>query len=168
MLPDFIAYWAKAYNYPNEPFYTDNIGKQPTRERVLELFVWKNGRKLSSKKKKSVEGNYVGRLTELKSCNKECSPEEWLSCFGGGGAIWDIFFLHIWQQRYPIFDQHVFRAMRFIQTGKRHELPARKQTRIKLYLEEYQPFYSSLLRQCENTTERDIDKALWKFGQFLR
>lgn len=167
-LKDFVGYWKKAYDYENEPIYSDNIGKRLTRERVLSLFVWKNGRKLSAKKQKSVEENYVALLPEVARCTKDLPPEDFLSQFGKGGAIWDIFFLHLWQSKYPIFDQHVFRAMRFIKSGEIHELPASKSARVRLYLDEYLRFYSSLLHLCGSPSPRDIDKALWKFGQFLK
>jgi hypothetical protein len=65
--------------------------------------------------------------------------------------------------RYPIYDQHVHRAMRFIQTGARDEIPAADAQRINAYLDGYVPFHSLFAA----LDPRQVDKALWAFGKFL-
>ena len=111
----FVQYWSAEYDYATDSdLYTPHIGKQLTPETVRELFLWKNGSKLSVAKQQSVEQNYVGRLQELFDLSMDTPPAEFLKTFGGG-AIWRIFWLHCWQpSRYPIYDQHVHRAMTFI------------------------------------------------------
>ncbi len=167
-LEEFVRFWAEAYDYPSDHLYTKNIGQPLTEERIRELFFWKNGGKLSRLKEKSVTDNYVSRISKLKTISKDTPPNQWLKDFRTGGAIWNIFFLHVWNLKFPIFDQHVFRSMKFIQTGKVLEIPSAATQKVEIYLKEYLPFYFQLERELKNSHPRDLDRALWKFGQFLK
>jgi hypothetical protein len=167
-LEEFVKFWAEAYDYPSDSLYTKNIGQPLTKERIHELFIWKNGGKLSRLKEKSVSDYYVSSISKLETIPKDTLPDQWLKDFGKGGAIWNIFFLHIWNPKFPIFDQHVFRAMRFIETGKVLEIPSAKDKKTEFYLSEYRPFYSRLETELKSSDPRDLDRALWKFGQFLK
>jgi hypothetical protein len=99
---------------------------------------------------------------------RDTPPDQWLKKFGTGGAIWNIFFLHVWDQQFPIFDQHVYRAMRFIESRQITEIPVANARKIEIYLKEYLPFYKNLEQYLETIQPRDLDRALWKFGQFLK
>jgi hypothetical protein len=167
-LANFVKFWAEAYDYANEPRYTNNIGQPLTEAGILELFIWKNGGKLSRLKEKSVKDHYVSSIPMLKKTSKDVPPDQWLRDFGTGGAIWNIFFLHIWNPKFPIFDQHVYRAMKFIKTGKVAKIPSLNTRKTEIYLEQYLPFYSELEKELKNSQPRDLDRALWKFGQFLK
>jgi hypothetical protein len=61
------------------------------------------------------------------------------------------------------YDQHVQRAMRFIQAGRIEEIPATDPEKIKVYVDQYVPFHA----QFERADSREVDKALWAFGKFL-
>lgn len=51
-LPEFICYWKELYNDRLESLYTDRISKSIfIEDDLLNLFIWKNGMKLSSKNK---------------------------------------------------------------------------------------------------------------------
>ena len=167
-LEEFVKFWAEAYDYPSDHLYTKNIGQPFTEERVHELFLWKNGGKLSRLKEKSVSDHYVSSISKLGTISKDTPPDQWLKAFGMGGAIWNIFFLHAWNPKFPISDQHVFRAMKFIQTGKVLEIPSANRRKVEIYLKEYLLFYSLLEKELKNSPSRDLDRALWKFGQFLK
>jgi hypothetical protein len=167
-LEEFVKFWAEAYDYPSDSLYTKNIGQPLTEEGIHELFVWKNGGKLSRLKKKSVSDKYVSSISKLEIIPKDTLPDQWLKDFGRGGAIWNIFFLHVWNPKFPIFDQHVFRSMRFIQTGTALEIPSVNARKVEIYLKEYLPFYSQLEKELKSPQSRDLDRALWKFGQFLK
>jgi hypothetical protein len=41
---EFVEVWSAEYRYPNQRLYDENVGKNLTDERVLNLFAWKNGR----------------------------------------------------------------------------------------------------------------------------
>jgi hypothetical protein len=162
---EFIRFWANLYTDKHEEHYSHNIGKKLTPESVKELFLWKNSGNPSDLKNKSIEGNFVAKLEEVNNLPKETTPEEFLKKFSRGGAIWRIFFLHIWQpEKYPIYDQHVHRAMMFLRDGKRMEIPTKTQEKIATYLSDYIPFHG----QFQDDGNRSVDKALWTFGKFLK
>jgi len=162
---EFIRFWANLYVDRHEEYYTHNIGKKLTPERVRKLFLWKNSGEASKSKKKTIENNFVEKLKEVSNLAEETTPKEFLDKFIRGGPIWRIFFLHIWQpKRYPIYDQHVYRAMIFLRDGKKKEIPAKNPEKIATYLSDYIPFH----RQFQDDGNRSVDKALWTFGKFLK
>lgn len=121
----FVEFWSLRYAYAEENIYVENIGQELTEQRILSLFRWKNGTPLSQRKRASVLANFVGRRKELAQFQPNANAIELLNHFTGGGAIWRIFWLHFWQpERFPIYDQHVHRAMAFIQQGVPEEIPA--------------------------------------------
>jgi hypothetical protein len=125
----FIEFWSARYTGDDDDFYEANVGQELTEARILDWFEWKNGTPLSGPKRCSVLRNFVARREELASLQDE-TPVQLLAHFSEGGVIWRIFWLHCWQpKRFPIYDQHVHRAMRFIETGVREEIPARTRTR---------------------------------------
>ena len=109
----FIEFWSTQYDYPNERLYKDNIDNELTEKSVFELFEWKNGLTLSGSKRQSIYDNYI---TENDLISKDASTEaikEYLN--RPGGAVWRIFWLHCnYTAKFPIFDQHVYRAMAYL------------------------------------------------------
>ncbi len=164
--PAFVQFWSQQYHDINEDLYTQNIAiRPPTSDSVRELFRWKNGGQLSERKRQSVEQHFVGRLNDLQRFDGDFEPAGFLHHFHGSGPIWRIFFLHIHQpERFPIFDQHVFRAMRYIQTDGLAELPFDPEERIRIYDKEYRGFHTGF----GTHQDRAVDKALWAFGKFLK
>lgn len=162
----FLAFWEELYTYPRESLYTDNIGKPLTPERVRELYVWKNGGELSTSKRKSVESNFVERIGEVTALPNDTSPAEFLNRFDQGGAIWRIYWLHLWRpDRYPIYDQHVHRAMELIETGSFHEIPMSDPAKVSSYLERFLPFVRA---NFEGFDARRVDRALWACGKNMK
>lgn len=162
---DFIRFWSNLYMDQHENYYISNIGKPLTPDNVRELFLWKNSGGASDLKKKTIEKYFVASIEEANNLSKNITPKEFLNRFRRGGVIWRIFFLHIWQpQKYPIYDQHVYRAMTFLCKGKKEEIPKRDKDKIESYLAHYIPFY----KQFKDDENRSVDKALWTFGKFLK
>jgi hypothetical protein len=161
---EFVDFWGQRYRYPEEHLYDDNIGRELTDQRILNLFRWKNGTLLSEKKYDSIQQNFIQRRDELLQFEGNLVPNEFLEKFGKGGAIWRIFWLHCFRPgEYPIYDQHVHRAMAFIQ-GEPEEIPQYDDARkIKTYIERYLPFYERFAA----IDMRKVDKALWSFGKFI-
>jgi hypothetical protein len=154
---DFIRHWSSKYEYSNGDLYLKNIGKPLTSLRIEKLFLWKNGSTLSKKKQISVKTNYPAKP-------KGSLKERYLNPSEPGGPIWNIFFLHCnAPNSWPIFDQHTYRAMQFIKTGKFAELADSKGRIYDIYTSEYIPFVKSL-----GMPMRDIDQALFAFGKFLK
>lgn len=161
---EFVEFWSLRYQYAEEHLYDDNIGQDLTENRILDLFRWKNGRLLSSKKLTSVQNNFVARREELAQLPNDTPANVFLEQFPNGGAIWRIFWLHCWQpERFPIYDQHVHRAMTFIENGATEEIPRHGPRKIDSYLQSYLPFHG----EFEYVDSRTIDRALWAFGKFL-
>lgn len=159
----FIEFWSARYTGYDDDFYHANAGQELTESRILDLFEWKNGTPLSELKKKSVQRNFVARRGELASLHNH-TPTQLLEHFSDGGVIWRIFWLHCWQpKRFPIYDQHVHRAMRFIETGVREEIPKKDPDKIHAYIEQYMPFHA----RFDGLPQRSVDKALWAFGKFI-
>lgn len=159
---EFVEFWSNFYPYDDGPY--DRSISNLNEENILALFKWKNGGPLSLRKQKSVEQHYVqpgckvpADITAEQYLNEQCVT---------GGAIWRIFWLHCCRKdEFPIFDQHVYRAMSFIQLGKGEELAGMTdRKKIELYLNQYLPFYKSIVQP----NQRNTDRALLMFGQFLK
>ncbi len=156
----FVKFWSACYT-ADDKVYEANIGQKLTEKRVLRLFTWKNQRRLSTRKRRSVLKNFLAKRSEL---DQEQTTEELLARFKKG-SIWRIFWLHCWQpKRFPIYDQHVHRAMRFIEAGVIEEIPKRVPDKIRAYVGQYIPFHA----QFNGLPPRDVDKALWAFGRFIK
>ena len=164
----FVEYWKRYYNYENESLYDTHIDKPLTPNAIHDLFLWKNGGKLSKAKQASVERNYIARLSELETIPEETTAKQFLDRFNKGGAIWRIFFLHCWRpNRFPIYDQHVHRAAAVINTGGPEEITAWSDKRkVEAYLSMYFPWHEEFIPA--NTTRRDCDRALWAFGRLIK
>ncbi len=162
---EFVDRWAGLYDYGMEDKYDLNIGKPFTSERVFALFEWKNGGRISQRKEASVLRNYIDRIPEAQNLDRATSPDAFLKRFASGGAIWRIYWLHLWSpERFPIYDQHVHRAMAWIQFGHGEEIPTRDSAKIDSYLTRYLPFYE----QFRGIDARRVDKALWSCGKRMK
>jgi len=160
----FVEFWSQRYRYADEGLYDDNIGLELTEQRILELFRWKNGTPLSERKRASVNQNYVERRHELTQFETHIDAREFLNHFPNGGAIWRIFWLHCFRpNEFPIYDQHVHRAMAFIENGEAEEIPQHDPRKIDAYIERYLPFHE----QFQAIDGRNVDRALWAFGKFI-
>ena len=159
--PEWLAFWADKYRYRNPLLYENNIGQPLTADRTIELFKWKKGRQLYDNQLLSVQTNYVNALGSIPEIGSIEDGKAYVAKLGGG-AIWGIFWLHCLDQvLFPIFDQHTYRAMRWIQTGAVSELPNYDPSKIRLYFEDYIPF----LNRFDDADRRLVDKALFAFGK---
>ena len=158
---NFVSFWFAQYAHDLEPLYTDYIDRRPrTQDSVLELFTWKNGGSLSALKKQSVIRNYVPTMNAAPPTDARVFLTE-----TKGGATWSIFWLHCLNHEFPIYDQHVHRAMTFIESGEREELAAHPDPeKIELYLSRYLPF----CKRFNGLDGRKVDRALWVFGKLLK
>lgn len=175
---EFVDFWADQYRYSLEYLYENSISIKPfTDDAIRNLFLWKNGGKLSESKSESVERNYIQNKKHASVENaigfvKEGQTEEaaklardfLINDFPEGGAIWRIFWLHCCDQRFPIYDQHVHRAMVFIKNGQLEELGAfSEEDKVESYLTKCRHFHSRFSGE-----QRKVDKALVTFGLFLK
>ena len=163
---DFVNFWRKQYFYDLEYLYDENIEKLPLDENaVWALFKWKNGtEEIAQKKKQSIIRVYLPQLKKLPTLKSLQDGKNYLVCLHGG-AIWDIFWLHCSNPRlFPIFDQHTYRSMAKISGMTLGEIPSTRSEKIRSYFEEYIPF----TKQFRNASLRDLDRALFAYGRFLK
>ncbi|MGA2410516.1 MAG: hypothetical protein ABSG46_09040 [Candidatus Binataceae bacterium] len=162
----FVEFWSHRYDedqYP-EKIYAEHIGTL-TEDSVKALFQWKNGRKLSRAKSESIKANFIDLIGAATALGPDIDAQEFLERFPNGGAIWRIFWLHCVNRTFPIYDQHVHRAMLWIEEEELNELGDKSDhEKIELYLNDYLPFY----RSFTELDQREVDRALWAFGKFLK
>ncbi len=171
-LNHFVEFWAERYYDPYELLYTKNIRGPHTPEGLLELFKWKIGNKLFASKRELLERSFISRRDEAQRLLRDLSKHEFraiasgfLDHFQDGGPIWRIFWLHCWDARFPIYDQHVHRAMVYIEEKGLEELSRHSpEKRIQLYLDRYLPFF----QHFRGMDGRNVDQALWRFGKSLK
>jgi hypothetical protein len=159
----FVEYWVSKYPLVNEPLYKANIGKPLTAKRVWALFEWKNNGPISKRKRDSIQRNYIDDKPKAPRAGDRdglvrfvCQP---------GGAIWRIFWLHCYDPlQYPIFDQHVYRAMLRLLDGKAAEPPATNRGKALAYADEFVSFFKA----CDYPSGKLHDQALWSYGKYLK
>ena len=158
---DFVKFWREFYFDSDQP-YDDNIGKELTKKRVITLFRWKNGRVLSGKKEETIK-NYINSTLSVPddNANKD-TLNYYLSRFST--VVWPVFWLHCNNpSEFPIIDQNAYRSMVYCTTDRICEPPARLQY-INDYIHKYIPFFYHF----KGVKARDVDKALWAFGNWLK
>jgi hypothetical protein len=177
---DFIEFWAPRYYDPHEERYTENIRGPHTDASFRQLFLWKEGDKylgLSSEKWKALVANFVSKRGAAAQLPASISAKDFLEKeFPTGGAIYRIFWLHCWYpDRFPIYDQHVHRAMTYIQDGKPDELGKYSEKKvIELYINRYMRFHQPYAKarltfdsRLDGVRSRKADRALFTFGKCL-
>ncbi|MGH8569496.1 MAG: hypothetical protein ACREXU_16195 [Gammaproteobacteria bacterium] len=162
----FVAFWSARYKYDNEYLYDQNIGQSHSVNRVWRLFEWKNGTiNIAARKRQSVETVYLPQLASLPTLRTHAEGRTYVGGLAGG-AIWNIFWLHCLNRGlFPIFDQHTYRAMASIEGLTVREIPSTREDKTAIYFDQYIPF---LARRFPNQAERDLDKALFTYGRFLK
>jgi hypothetical protein len=171
-LRPFIDHWASRYRDGDNDkrLYDRHIKGDMRKANVLiELFNWKNGGrgKIAQKKLDSIHRNYLGCWTE----DAELETR-YLDPRKKGGPIWNIFYLHCrFPERYPIYDQHAYRAMIYIQSGaiceEKSDLDRKPWPFVYESYKTYRDFVDSIGRATGRNL-RTIDRALYTFGQFLK
>lgn len=166
----FINFWSQLYSYSNEAIYKKNISKKVfDTESIQELFIWKNGMRLSDLKQKSLNDKIISKLEVINYLKSKDEFE--LDLFNYQfkilSAVWKIFLLHIIQpKKFPIYDQHIHRTFLFIH---KKEFSNLSNTSIKnkqkeaFYFNEYLPF----IDENEIKNLKKLDEAFFAFGQFL-
>lgn len=165
---EFVDFWSSFYDYLLEGYYTPIIGKKRfSDEDLVKLFEWKNGSKLAQKKKK-VLTSIIAKIDQINALKASFCLDTFLEEFKFvKGAIWKIYLLHVIQpDKFPIFDQHVYRAYLFISKDQRAEIPNNNRRKEDVYFSEYVSFFNGL--SGSGISKKKLDEALWAFGKFLK
>jgi hypothetical protein len=170
---DFINFWSEQWTEKDKlkdrQFYQPYIGQPLSSEGLLNLFDWKNQTPLSAKKRARVMA-FVSQLDDLQRLPKDTEADVFLKKFSHGGAIWRVFLLHCWSHaaggtKYPIYDQHVHRAMTIIREDQCEEIVGwNDDQKIDAYLKRYVPFF----RSFGSDKSQKLDQALMIFGRFMK
>ena len=155
----FVAYWSDQYRYSKEDLYTRNRRKPFTLARLRTLFLWKNGRKLSSRKEATVRHLHADPLQRHAR-----APEVRRYLLKRGGPIWRIFWLHLQRpDRFPVFDRRVYAAMAQITGRGPSTIPSGAHDKIDAYLDRYVAFFNTF----NGFPHRRVDRALFWYGRHL-
>ena len=151
-LQEFISFWSKLYVYDNAVLYERIHNKTLSEDDLKDLYKWKNGMKLSQAKEKSLNTKIISKLEIVNNLRAASNfdLEYFLKEFKQVSGVWKVFLLHILKpNRFPIYDQHVHRAYRFINNQSSNDIRASMKESLKLefYFEEYYPF----VRQSQMT-----------------
>lgn len=167
----FVEFWAPYYNAAQDQPYDAHIRRDRaigpyTVEAARALFRWKIGERFYASSLPGVERNFIARHEEAYALPPDIAANAFLEIFPVGGAVWRIFWLHCcYPDRFPIYDQHVHRAMTFINEGNRDELDRHSDKRkAELYVTRYLAFH----RTFAGCNQRNADRALWVCGKFLK
>ena len=167
-LQEFISFWSKLYVYDNAVLYERIHNTTLSENDLKDLYKWKNGMKLSQAKEKSLNTKIISRLETVNNLRAASNfdLEYFLKEFKQVSVVWKVFLLHILKpNRFPIYDQHVHRAYRFINNQSSNGIKAsmNESVKLKFYFEEYYPF----VRQSKITDLKKMDEAFFAFGQFI-
>ncbi len=167
-LQEFISFWSKLYVYDNAVLYERIHNTTLSEDDLKDLYKWKNGMKLSQAKEKSLNTKIISKIDVVN--NLRAAPnfdlEHFLKEFKQVSVVWKVFLLHILKpNRFPIYDQHVHRAYRFINNQSSNGIKAsmNESVKLKFYFKEYYPF----VRQSKITDLKKMDEAFFAFGQFI-
>ena len=167
---DFVKCWSSMHNYPGYEEYKFIITKPEISKKDLrKLFTWKNGIDLNTKKENSFLSRVLQHHELINELKKEFDQKKFEKTFEKMSAVWQIFLLHIIQPyQCPMFDKHVYRAFRYVQNLDEKRLPASQSERLKIFHEEYRPFFIDMVSLANEFDQFDIDKALWTFGKMIK
>lgn len=167
-LQEFISFWSKLYAYDNAVLYNKIHHKTLSEKDIKDLYQWKNGMKLSQAKEKSLHTKIIKKLKIINSlrATAEVDLDYFLKEFKEVSVVWKVFLLHIISPNmYPIYDQHIHRAYRFINNEVSDGIKAsmNESVKLKFYFEEYYPF----VKESKITDLKKMDEAFFAFGQFI-
>ncbi len=163
---EFVDFWKSQYTYPNMRWYTENINLESfTRTDLYKLFCWKNGMRLSQRKE-STFNRIISKIELINHLRNQFDEDSFSEHFGWITPVWQIFLKHVIQpDKTPIFDQHVYRAYRYLRSDSNEEKKAAGI--LSFFVTNYVPFFQSLHSDCSHHTRKEVDDALWSFGKFL-
>jgi hypothetical protein len=161
----FVKFWNKHYSW-NRPGYDENIGKELTEKRALELFNWKY--RFSSNKIPFIKSIIEAPTPLPNNASDIDGLTRYFSKFPTS-TVYPVFWLHCNSPEvFPIVDQHAYRSMRFIKSGKIFDKFFNYEKAQRNYQQSYIHDYIPFINEFDGIHKRKVDKALMAFGQFLK
>ena len=145
-LKEFISFWSRLYAYDNAVLYDKIHHKTLSEKDIKDLYQWKNGMKLSQAKDKSLDTKIIKKINIINSlrATTEIDLDYFLKEFKEVSVVWKVFLLHIISPSiYPIYDQHIHRAYRFMHNEASDGIKAsmNEGPKLKFYIEELDYFH---------------------------
>ena len=167
-LKEFISFWSRLYAYDNAALYNKIHHKVLSEKDIKDLYQWKNGMKLSEAKEQSLNTKIIKKIKIINSLRAitEIDLSYFLKEFKEVSVVWKVFLLHIISPSiYPIYDQHIHRAHRFMNNEASDGIKAsmNESVKLKFYFEEYFPF----VKESKIKDLKKMDEAFFAFGQFI-
>lgn len=168
-LEEFISFWSRLYAYDNAVLYDKIHHKVLSEKDIKDLYQWKNGMKLSEAKEQSLNTKIIKKIkiiNNLRATNN-IDLDYFLKEFKEVSVVWKVFLLHIISPSlYPIYDQHIHRAYRFMHNEPSDGISAsmNEATKLKFFFEEYYPF----VKESKIKDLKKMDEAFFAFGQFIK
>lgn len=168
-IDDFILFWSNLYDYKLEKEYHHHINNHKfDLNDLTELYKWKNGGNLSSKKEISLKTKILKKIEIINELKMDFQSKKFNQSFEEVSAIWKIFLLHIiTPKEYPILDQHVARAYYFLTGGIIKEIPFSNKNKVIFYYNNYLKFFNEIAQNTK-LNRKKIDEALFMFGKFIK
>ena len=169
-IAEWVKRWAKCYGSKERDakyitameklrLVTDEESFEKTKDVLKVAFEWKNGRRLSKPKSRSIA------KIDFVQWKKVSNQTEFGKFFSG--AVWNIFLWHLATGGVkPIFDQHSWRAFCHLHNGVCEELKEADIEQIRGFYRQYDNWFRA--RVEEGIDQRELDRAMMAFGQFLR
>jgi hypothetical protein len=132
--------------------------------------LWKIGDRFWTNNQESVN-EYWSMRHDLICLQRDFSWEYFEKGFEPqkGSCIWKLYVLHIiLPDRFPIFDQHVYRTYNFTYFGGIKELTKKPAEQYREYREGYLPWFENKVIPHCNYTVKQIDEGLFVFGKALQ
>lgn len=168
---DFVTFWKLRYRYESEIDYANTINSEINHIMLKELFIWKNGRRMSSKKEISFK-NKIQRRVELLRTYRKSSKRSIRNLYdelSDVSFVWRVFACHIARpSEYPIYDQHIHRAVLYLLEDESWRGVNNTMSMEQKELFYFEVYLSYFLPQFKEFSYRDIDKALFAFGRYLK
>ena len=177
-LDEFIEFWQKIYgsNQYSDKTYHENINYSSplSEENIQELIEWKvenipgSHEDFKEKSKKHLPKiNQFRNRSDISESDLEEFWKEVASKVVDSGMVFKGFLLHLASPKeFPIIDRHVMRAKIYLESGEIREDVDISRKDLDDY-KEYREFFSEIKNKARKN-EREIDKALWSFGKFLK
>lgn len=167
--PEFIKFWSQFYNnsgHLDEKFYYPYINDSSKEDFLDRLWHWKMGVHFHNRNNQRALRVIKKEKEAIRDFRKSNPSFEKLFNFAREifrtGVVYPVFLIHICKpDKYPIFDQHVFRAFIFLTTKEIINKPEDAQDYLR-----YRDFVFKIHKK-HKIGFRNIDKALMVFGQFL-
>ncbi len=170
----FILHWSEKYIYAEKTRAKERYEKYHnlpiSKIKLTEMFKWKNGLENISGNKTKLLNQFISKIKILKRLENDWDIDLFLKHFSPDikAPIWNLFLTHILHpSKFPIYDQHVYRAQQFLITGQIKELKNEERKISELFFNDYKPYFNNL-RRTAKTTLKQTDEALWAFGKFLK